>query len=169
MTERWLPVVGYEGWYEVSNLGQVKRVCAGPGTHAGRILKGYVPKAGYRVVSLGKNCPSKGFYVHHLVAAAFIGPRPDGKNINHDDTIKGNNSSDNLEYTTYHDNVLHATKLGLMPHGTQKWSAKLNDDSVKKIKKLLGTCYHREIAAMFGVQRKAISDIATGKTWKHVT
>jgi hypothetical protein len=109
-TEEWRPCVGWPN-YEVSNLGQVRR--------RGRILKQTV---------FNKKTEGDGHYlglclsvegvvtkvtVHSLVAAAFIGPRPEGWTIDHKDEVKSNNRATNLEYVTNGDNTRrwHARRL----------------------------------------------------------
>lgn len=102
MVEEWRPVVGYEGLYEVSNLGRVKRV-----VH----MKTCVKKHGYVIVSLFKNGKTKSFSVHRLVAEAFI-PNPDGKpQVNHIDECKTNNCIKNLEWVTAKENINWGTRI----------------------------------------------------------
>ncbi|UAK58596.1 HNH endonuclease [Mycolicibacterium smegmatis] len=78
----------------------------------GGILSGGLASSGYRYVSLSKAGDKKQFYVHHLVAAEFIGPRPDGMVIMHldDDTL--NNNVDNLKYGTQAENIRHSFRDG---------------------------------------------------------
>lgn len=94
----WKPVVGWEGYYWVSNTGEVK------GRRGG--LRHLVSKTGYHSVSLEKGSRSKGervskyALVHRLVAEAFI-PNPHGfPQVNHKDEDKSNNSAENLEWCT---------------------------------------------------------------------
>src|SRR5438552_19182904 len=82
--EIWKAITAYEGWYEASCLGRVKRIMPGKGTRAGKILKPQLNKArGYFEVAihfLGKHRTAR---IHQLVAASFIGPRPFKKEVNH--------------------------------------------------------------------------------------
>lgn len=77
MTERWLPVVGFPG-YEVSNHGRFRRATSSRKFAAGTVFKGNVQKNGYlaTTLSLGTIESRKRAYIHHLVADAFLGPRP---------------------------------------------------------------------------------------------
>lgn len=94
--EIWKPVVGYEGLYEVSNLGRIKSLLR----NNLRILKGSFDKDGYLSVILCKNRSHKRVKVHRVVADAFI-PNPNGyPMINHKDEVKSNNNLDNLEWCT---------------------------------------------------------------------
>ena len=108
MKESWQPVDGYEGLYEVSNRGQVRRV------KTGRILRPSAKGPGYPAVSLSEHGKVKTRYIHHLVAFAFIGKRPDGMDINHKDCDKENNAVGNLEYISHVENQRHAVQMGRM-------------------------------------------------------
>lgn len=113
--EIWKPVVGYEGRYEVSNLGAVRAVHS---TRSGspRPLAQTTDSHGYLSVTLYKGdglAGRKSFGVHQLVAAAFIGEKPAGLDVNHLDGLRANNSSTNLEYVTRSENIKHAVRLGL--------------------------------------------------------
>ena len=89
MQEKWRPVVGYEGLYEVSNLGRVRRI---------RIVEPTKKKHGYMQISLvGKDGVRRSHRLHRIVATAFI-PNPEGKpQVNHRDENPENNRADNLE------------------------------------------------------------------------
>lgn len=106
--EIWLPVVGYDGIYEVSNFGRVKSNKFGKE----RILKPYNCH-GYREVDLRFNNKSKRCRVHRLVATAFMpNENPDVKIfINHKDGNRSNNHVDNLEWCTASENTEHAYKV----------------------------------------------------------
>ena len=108
MNEIWRDVVGYEGLYQVSNLGRVKSL----NYHIygkERILKPGNSSGGYFVVSLCKNSKRKPFYIHRLVATAFI-PNPNNKpEVNNKDENKTNNRVDNLEWMTSKENINFGT------------------------------------------------------------
>lgn len=99
--EIWRPVIGYEGWYEVSNKGQVRRVTKPLRASCGG-------NAGYSSVTLSVHGVVKRVAVHRLVAAAFLGPCPPGHQVNHKDTNRRNPHLENLEYNTPSENILHA-------------------------------------------------------------
>lgn len=116
MTEIWKPVVGYEGLYEVSNLGRVRsveRTVKGVDGKVSRrisvVLSCYKNDRGYCLVGLCRNNRSKCFRLHRLVAMAFI-PNPDNlPEVNHKDENKLNNRVDNLEWCTRGYNVRYGT------------------------------------------------------------
>lgn len=108
MTEIWKDVVGYEGLYMVSNLGQVKRIAGSPRCSDDCILNTW-DRRGYPTCGLGRNGTHKYVFVHRLVADAFI-PNPDNLPIiNHKDENPKNNHMDNLEWCTYKYNNNYGT------------------------------------------------------------
>lgn len=171
MKEIWKPVVGYEGIYSVSTLGNVRRELHSRRAYAGRLLKIWTHKSGYLSCGLMKDRKLKHWKVHQIVAFAFLGPRPVGKEINHKDGNRTNNTPKNLEYITHQENVTHAYKLGLRTalKGEKSNLATLSEDQVRaiRVKRELGYS-HRKIAEMFGVTRCCISSILAGRTWRHV-
>lgn len=109
MQEIYKPIKGYEGLYEVSNLGNVKSF-----KHKQpMILKPKMIK-GYPTVSLCVNGQCKQFGIHRLVAESFITRITDKNEINHIDGNKANNRVDNLEWCTHTENVRHAFRTGLI-------------------------------------------------------
>lgn len=110
MDEVFRPVEGYEGLYEVSNLGRVKSLKWGKE----RILKPGMDGCGYLKANLYKEGKIKHFMVHRLVAQAFI-PNPEGlPQINHKDEDKTNNRVDNLEWCTAKYNSNYGTRIEQM-------------------------------------------------------
>lgn len=120
LEQKWVDISGYEGLYQVSNLGIVKgltRTITRPfkGSEYSAIKKERVllfnkRKDGYLTVQLSKNDKVSTFYVHRLVADAFI-PKIDGKDcVNHIDSKRDNPMSENLEWCTHSENLIHAVK-----------------------------------------------------------
>ena len=104
MNEIWKDIEGYEGLYQVSSFGRVKRVTTG------RILKGSKDKDGYLVVGLYKNNTKSTKKIHRLVAQAFIPNHEHKPEINHIDEDKTNNKVSNLEWITRKENLNHGTR-----------------------------------------------------------
>lgn len=116
MSEQWVDIPGYEGFYQVSNLGRIKTV-ERYNPKRKRIIKECVrtPVAvhGYLYCELWKNGQHKRYAVHRIVATAFI-PNPGGKpQVNHLDGDKTNNSVGNLEWCTASENEYHAYETEL--------------------------------------------------------
>lgn len=126
--ERWLPIAGYEGMYEVSSHGRVRsldREDSAGRPRRGRVLRPAL-SSGYPYVHLHKESQGSAIRIHALVANAFLGERPEGYTVNHIDGVKTNNCVENLEYMSCLDNVRHACSLGLV--------GKLNKEQVWEIR-----------------------------------
>lgn len=110
MNEVWCDVKNYEGIYQVSNLGRVRRLGGTPYCPKDRLLKPRLAsQGGYPQVTLSKECKATSCYVHRLVADAFI-PNPQNyTEINHLDENKKNNCASNLEWTTRKGNMNYGT------------------------------------------------------------
>lgn len=109
MIEEWKDIEGYEGLYQVSNLGRVKR-SKGKYMKSERILRLFINTPGYLQVMLCKNNKCKKFTVHRLVAEAFIPNHENKPQVNHIDEDKTNNMVSNLEWMTAKENVNHGTR-----------------------------------------------------------
>lgn len=110
--EVWKPIKGYEGLYEVSNYGNVRRVWRYGREWIGT-CKPKRTKDGYLETTLMKNSKPKYVRTHRLVATAFCDNPHNKKEVNHIDGNKRNNRADNLEWVTSSENQIHAYKLGL--------------------------------------------------------
>jgi hypothetical protein len=116
----WRDIPGYPG-YEVSNYGQVRgrdrMVTRGNGAYsiAGRVLKPGTRRYGHQYVSLSVDGVSATLSVHKLVMLAFVGPRPDGLEVCHNDGNPANNALSNLRFDTRSRNVLDSVRHGTHP------------------------------------------------------
>ena len=104
----WKPVVGYEGIYEVSNMGDLKSLCR-KGRVKQLILKPYYTRKGYLRCILRKDGKPKQKLVHRLVAESFIDNPLNKTQVNHIDEVKDNNAASNLEWCTNQENCNHGT------------------------------------------------------------
>lgn len=120
-TEAWLPVVGYEGCYEVSDLGRVRSLDRKTrrGVRPGRVLRPAQTGIGGH---LGVNLSLRGEQItkriHRLVIEAFVGPRPEGLQCCHNDGNPRNNRVENLRWDTQSSNM-----QDMFRHGTRKRAA----------------------------------------------
>lgn len=132
MKEIWRDVVGYEEYYEVSNLGVVKgkdrwAKVGGGGQRfiQGMILKRRTNMNGYQTVTLSQRGCAKNVLVHRIVAEAFI-PNPKGLPIiNHKDEVRTNNCVDNLEWCDKSYNQLYS--LNIHPERAQVFGDNFKD------------------------------------------
>lgn len=168
--ELWKPVVGYEGLYEVSNMGRVRRldtIIGGPHGRRvwrGRVLRPHFARDGRACVSLGRGGKQTTRRVHVLVAAAFLGPRPEGADVCHYDGDASNNIVGNLRYDTRANNTRDALRHGT--HNTQKLSA--ND--VRHIRATTPRTRdaYKAAALRYGVCESTIQNIMYRRVWVHV-
>lgn len=184
MEEIWLPVVGYEGLYEVSNLGNVKtlgmvvahsdgrvRHCKGKLMKTSECSKRDEAEKGYLEVRLtNENKESKAHRVHRLVAEAFIENVDNKPIVNHIDGDKHNNNVDNLEWATYSENNQHAYDNNLRTDNKQVVMYDCNDNIVKIFNSLHEAgrsvgCNHRNIHLVCNGQRKT----AGGFRWRYAS
>ena len=153
MKEIWKDIKDYEGLYQVSNLGRVKRITTG------RVLKPLKHANGYLMVKLSKNSIVYTKTVHRLVAEAFI-PNPEHKSeINHIDENKTNNNVSNLEWMTRKENINHGTRTERM---SKTQSIPIIATSIKtgECKEFYGA---RECARQLGLTHGNITSVLKGR------
>lgn len=160
--EIWKQVVGYEGLYEISNEGRVRRI-ATDNYHWGntpieqRILK---PRfAEYKTVHLSKHGVVKTVKIARLVAHAFISNPFDKPQVNHKDGDKYNDTVDNLEWCTRSENSQHALKMGFL------FNRKISEATQKKVIDIkTGTIYKSisQASREIGMKRATLSKMLTG-------
>jgi len=135
-----------------------------------KVLKTEVMKKGYHRVKLYKDSKGKKFFIHRLVAKAFI-PNPENKDtVNHKDNDKSNNKVENLEWMTNRENYEHAQEnnWALCHKGSGHPNSKLEEKDVLSIRKLrskgIGV---KEIAHRYKISDSHIYSICSYRTWKH--
>ena len=178
VNEEWRDCVGYEGSYQVSNLGRVRSLdrrvnAVGSRTKImrGKLLKPRYCKNGYYYVCLYGVGIQKNITVHSLVANAFLGGRPNGLDVNHIDGDKSNNSCANLEYSSRSQNIRHALGTGLCHSriADNHHASKLSSKDIPVIRHRLAIGHSQlSIARDYGVCQSAIGDISRGVTWLSV-
>lgn len=174
MIEEWRQIQGFEGLYDVSNLGRVKSVerrCAHQG-HTRRVpervLKVTNDPRGYAVVTLSLDSKNNTRRVHILVARAFLGAAPDGMEVNHRDNNRGNSCIDNLFYGTHLENMDQRQRDGRTARGDANGRTKLSSDDVREIRRLRGVVSTYALADRFGVSYTSVWQAQVRKTFKHV-
>lgn len=173
--EEWRDIPGYERIYQVSNMGRIKSLerydKRGFKKWPTRILKPAKTPNGYYQVLLAKDGKTIKRYVHHIVTDVFLGPCPPGKERNHKNGNKADNSIDNLEYCTPSENHHHSyDMLGKQAaRGSKQGSAKLVEEQVIEIRKLHKDGFTaRKLSKMFNVSDSQILHIVHRREWKHI-
>lgn len=166
--EIWLPVVGYEKLYEVSNLGRIKSL------RRDKIMTNSLQSTGYLTVGLTVDGATINMKVHRLVAIAFLDAPPNGHEVNHKDGVKTNNKLDNLEWVTKPENAIHRHKIGLSTQdnyirekGEANANSKLTQEQVDEIReKYVPYKYSaNKLAKEFGVSQSCIEHIINKRSW----
>lgn len=169
--EVWKDVIGYEGYYQVSNIGTVRSIERTvtyqfkTGVSKTMRLQSYsrtqfLNARGYWSVTLSKDGKTKTYVVHILVAKAFIPNVGNKPCVNHKDLNRQNNTVENLEWVTHQENMAHAAGHGLLRNKTTK----LTWDDVVVIRGIKNKT-QREIAEMYNVTQTNINCILKNKTW----
>lgn len=183
MKELWKDVVGYEGYYQVSNLGNIKgleRVVASRSNCTQllkeKVLAHYTHRCGYVRYNLTKHNHVKTMSGHLLVAKAFISNPENKPTINHKDGNKTNNAVSNLEWCTYSENTRHAYKTNLFPDfqnlGDKNGRSKLTTEIVLTIRE----CFRQydgmkqlflfDMAELFDSSKTTILRIVNQTHWR---
>jgi len=173
--ENWRAVVGYEGLYEVSDLGRVRsldRVLmfkGVPGVRRGAMKVTRPATGGYHIVGLGKDGVYSTLKVHRMVARAFLGEPPaDKPTVNHIDFIRDNNRAINLEYCSQEENVQHSLASGRMHLRTSETKRRAYPREVidKAISLILeGSRTDAEIELLCGLGKGYLSKLRGGHCW----
>lgn len=163
MEEEYRDVVGFEDYFQISNLGNVfsKR--------SKRLLKQTKSPTGYWTFATkigGRQGVNHYFLVHRLVAMAFI-PNPEDKPfVNHIDGCKTNNVVSNLEWVTAKENSAHSWATGLQKPRPNRSKRKLTADQVREIRTSTKTTI--ELGSIYGIDPSNIGLIKRRQTYKDI-
>lgn len=183
--ERWLPVTGYEGLYEVSNKGRVQSLDrlvwrrSRKGTlyswvRPGRIMRQYRSpdsprryRRYWQITLTDADGVARHHMVHQLVAREFHGLCPPGKMVCHGPAGMLENAEDNLGYGTGAENQAHRERDGTSNTGARNPGAKLSEESVRQIRaRREAGELQKDLAAEYGVSKAAVSMLISGQRWK---
>lgn len=164
--------------YEVSNMGRVRSVDRkvnswnGGRVSKGIILKTWINRYDYEMVTFQDTDTKKSYGVHRLVALAFI-PNPDNKpEVNHEDGNKVNNNVENLTWATFSENRKHAFETGLQygVKGQDNVNAKLTDEKVIELFEKYKTNNYsmQQLADKYDSSLTVVSTIINGTAWTHL-
>lgn len=177
--ERWCPIQGYEGYYDVSDRGVV-RSCTRTIPHArygtvnrlARLRKPSTRTDGYLIVGLHRGGRTTASPVHRLVAAAFCSGRDaEHSQVNHKDGNKLNNAAGNLEWVTAQQNTVHAHANGLIKYrrGEDNRASRITAADVLAIRAARERGIPaKEVAAKYGIATTYVWEITSGRSWGHV-
>lgn len=172
-SERWLPVLGYEGLYEVSDRGSVRaleRIDSLKRTWPAKVMALHTKEDGHLRVGLrhpgGKQ---RHHFVHKLVLEAFVGPRPSGMVTRHLNGDPADNSVENICWGTHVDNMADQRRLGEMPLGEGVGTSVLTEKDVIEIRsaRAAGETFV-SISKRLGVGENTVRYAALGLSWQHV-
>ena len=176
--ERWLAVVGYEGFYEVSDLGRVRslnRIVRGNGfctqLRTGRILRPDSRRHGYQMVMFSSCSVRTRELVHRVVLKAFCGLPLPGMQADHIDCDPSNNRLSNLRWVTPAENQRHSIAKGRRAdfRGENHGQSRLTDSDVREIRRQYASGIRTvRIAETFGIHPGTALSIAKRRYWKHV-
>lgn len=172
--ERWLPVPGYEGRYEVSDHGRVRSLdtqsvnqFGATSTQPGKIRALWTDRRGYQHVTLYRDNAQKRHSVHVLMMLAFVGPRPEGMNVCHNNGNPSDNRLPNLRYDTQSSNQLDRVEHDTHVRGLRNPRNRHSENDIRTIRSLYATGKYsqREIGEMYGVRQAAISGVVLRRSW----
>lgn len=169
MIERWRSISGFDGLYEVSDMGRVRsldrKVKRGDQylTVRGRVMTPSMAGKGYRKVTLCRDGKQTHRYMHALVLETFVGPAPAGMEGAHGNGRRDDNRLTNLRWDTrsgnFADKIIHGTATSGERHGRRKLCAA----DVRQIRRASGN--QNIIAARFGISRSQVYRIKMGLNW----
>jgi hypothetical protein len=166
--EIWLPVVGFEDRYEVSNMGRVRSLPKLKQPEL-KILKPSLRVGGYLLVTLRRDTAPHQLRIHCLVLEAFVGPRPEGHEARHLNGKRNDNRLDNLAWGTKLENANDKRVHGTMCIGENHGRAKLTAADVLEIRRLHKAGARQvDLAKQFGIVQSKISSAILGYTWGHI-
>lgn len=178
---RWLDIPGWEGKYQISEDGRCRSLdrtilaltphgSLGLRHYRGRELRGGRTKKGYLLFCLTENSGKEHRYAHDLVLSAFVGPRPDGAEVCHNNGVRSDNRLANLRYDTRSGNardmLVHGT-AGLN-RGQANGNAKLTEDAVRDIRGNYCKGEWSDAARHYDVTPATVRHVALGQTWRHI-
>lgn len=173
----WRACIGFPD-YEVSECGDVRRITGSRTRQKGCRLRGFIDSDGYlRYALLDENGEKQAVIAHRLVAEAFIGPAPSPLHeVAHNNGSRISNHFGNLRWATRKENDLDTIVHGTNRVGEKNGNAKLTEQDVLDIRRVYREIKNHErtgkisdLARSYGVHHATLVQIATGKSWAHLS
>jgi hypothetical protein len=169
LLEHWKPVVGFEEYYAISNVGNVCRVKSyGKKVHPYQPVKQWPQWDGRLFCVLSGGGKRKTYKIHKMMVDSFLGGTPIGLTVQHKDGVCTRNRLSNFGFLTRIENYRHGIATGLMVKGEDSPKALLTEEKVREIKLLFGKLGSSAVGRRYWVTPQAIDQIWRGKNWKHV-
>jgi len=163
--ENWKPIIGFENYYEISNLGNVRslirkgKTAYGVREYGGNFIKPFLSSSGYPAINLTKKGYRKQFHIHSLLLKTFIGECPKNMEACHNNGIRTDFRLENLRWDTrknnHKDQILHGTR--------PRVGIKINGNLAKEIKELEEKL--SVISKKYNLSKIQIWRIKTNRAW----
>jgi hypothetical protein len=170
--EQWKDIPGFDGVYQISSIGRVRRAIDGcGGARAGQVLQPQTDRFGYVRHTLRlPSGRSKLVRPHVTVLEVFIGPRPSGFDASHKSGIRTDNSLENLCWESASANHRRKLEHGTLVHGEQHKCAKLTTEQALDIRDRISSGEVKaHLAREYGVSKTLIGWIGKRKAWPHAS
>jgi hypothetical protein len=171
LNEEWKVIPSFPV-YEASSLGRIRRI-PGTYTHGSHSVKSclklILDQDGYKFFTASIGGVGYPLRVHRAVAEAFIGPKPEGKEVNHIDSNKINNRPTNLEYLTPRENLDHKYRMGRCARGEKNGAARWTEDDVRRARELARSGMpHNKISDLLGMPSTTLHQAIHGLKWAYI-
>lgn len=165
--ETWRDIPGYDGCYQISDQGRVRsrKNHDGSAGDTWHLKRHGIGRKGYLKAVLWRGNRQFNHYVHTLVIEAFVGPRPPGMEVAHNNGDNTDNRPSNLRYATPKENQADRIAHGTAIRGEQAWNTKLTEQQVRAIRGSVGRT-QQALADEYGVHRSTIENILNGANWR---
>ncbi len=166
LLEWWKPVVGFEGYYEVSNVGNVCRVKPYKSVTPFQPVRKWPHWDGrlFCVLSGGGN--RKTYKVHKMMVDAFLGGTPEGFTVHHEDDCYTSNRLSNFRFLSAIDNWRDGYLTGLMKRGDKHRNARITEAQALEILALNGKMSLKRVSKKYGISTTAVAYLWKGRNWR---
>jgi hypothetical protein len=166
--ENWRDLPGFDGAYQVSDRGSIRRAKPSPYSSVGKVLNLRIDARGYYRVAIRKGGVSKLVSPHVAVLEAFVGPRPDRHDASHMNGIRTDNRLENLMWESSSDNHRRKLSHGTLIHGEKHKLAKITAEQAREIRDRRAKGETAIVLSReYGISRSVIYHIEQRRAWPH--